>query len=224
MTAIRPSSLPPDSSLPSPAELVRPGSPPMRVITPGTVHLLALWNEASPRDVMSNYASRAIHLHGEVLIGGIAAETVADLALDRQQVADFVDDDVASMTISITARATNLTDGAGIRLVDFRRVTPTSEQLAEMIADRSVVGALLSHSRKVDEARPSWRLVLKPEEIRRRERLDLVELTLSPARKRGIGASLTGLELTARQLAQLVAALGALATAIIALLKQISGA
>lgn len=218
MTVIRPSSVPIDSSTPSPTDLVRPGSPPERLITPAEIHVLALENERDADDLLSNFASRAMHIAGEVLIGGIAAATASDLALDRQFVAEFVDKDVASLTITITYQATNLVDGAGLRLVDFRLMTPTAEQLAAMIRDKTVAGALLSHTSEADEARPSWRVLLKPAAIRHRKRLGLIELKLKP-RKGGITARLTSLELTARQLAQLTVALTALATAIVALAK-----
>lgn len=218
MTLLRPTSSPPDPSTPSPKELVRPGSPPARVITPPHLRLLALDTEDSPEDVLSNYMSRAMHLLGEVLIGGIGAATVADLTADRQMVAGFETDDVGSISISITARAKQLVDGAGIPLMDFRGVTPTAEELAAMISDRRIVGALLSHIDQEDEARPSWRVLLKPAELRRLDRLRLVDISVKP-RKRRIHVWLAGLELTARQYAQLIAALTALVTAILALLK-----
>ena len=207
MSLIRPPFSHGDPRTESASDLVRPGTPPARVITPLQIHILRFWNEPSAEEVLANYASRAMHLAGETLIGGIAAASVADLAGDRAHVAPTASQDLYSLTISITSKAKSTIAGAGIRLIDLRGTKPTKRQLAEMVSDRTVSGALVSHD-ATDADRPSWRIYLKPGAIRRLEAEGLIHLDLGEPKKRGrirnALAGLTKIETTTSMLRRLV--------------------
>jgi hypothetical protein len=169
--------------IPSALDLVRPGGPPARVITPLEIYVLAFGAERGWREVLGNYPARVEHIGGQAMIGGVGAANVVDLGRDLVQVAPFVVDelgriDFKTMSVRMRMRAARGVDGAGPRIVDLRGTQPTEAELAEIAADPEVVGIFLSHTDPEDANRPSWRVLLKSPQVIRMRRKRKVSLRL----------------------------------------------
>lgn len=128
-------------------------------------------------DFFTNLAARAVRVESQVALGCLVAESLADLTRDRATAAPFLKKHpwirAPSWTLQVTKEAQTMIAGAGIRIADLRDLTPTNEELAEILADPSIAGAYLLHP---DPRRLSWRLVLKTDAIRLLHAHGLVQL------------------------------------------------
>lgn len=175
------------SHIASELDLVRPGGPPARVITPSEIHCIAFGAERTWRDLLGNYSARVEHVGGQAMIGGIAHANVVELARDLAKVAPSVVDErgrvtLRTMRVRICTRRALGIDGAGPRILDLRGTQPTDADLAAFASDRNLVGIFLSHTDPEDIGRTSWRVIFKPPEIIRLQRKRKVSIRLTKHR------------------------------------------
>ena len=167
----------------NPLDLLRPGSPPPHVITVPEVCVLRLLGEDCPEQLLTNLPQRSKQIHDQTTIGCLATSNPLDLGRDRATVAPFLKDKPSMSTplctLRVTRLAQKLVDGAGMRIVDFRGQQPTSEELAEFLADPLIVGVYLSHP---EAGRLAWILLLKPEPVRLLQERRLIQLDMRTAR------------------------------------------